>query len=401
MEQKREIERKRAAQQEELRRQEQAQQQEAERQRERERMAAAQDPKKLAQRQAIEKRRLENGKKEQQRHAAQQEKSRQLSTSRQELGGNRPPSRLHGIHDYGRPANQAPSGAVRPSVKRVFEPETDEEAMGPVHAQGGSLYQQMDAKRRRTDDEDFLEVAVRPTMLPPKRQSNARKVNQWQSMCGISVDTQQDAPKQSIFGNGYTTSQPPSHSYHQSSSLLKTSTLNHTYQQHQHSNQVSRAGLPHEMAKYTNGKIPFAEVSNPPPKSPMRTRPGGAPPAKSSPQYVNGENIDLAEIPTDSEDEDSGDEKAKGAMLPDWVQSPQLREQLEIQEKYVDADAVFGPARSPHMEEMFKGREHRFRSRTSSANWAGPDRLTEEEIRNDRAGREKLRRQGGWTFELQ
>ncbi len=48
--------------------------------------------------------------------------------------------------------------------------------MGPVHAQGGSLYQQMDAKRRRTDDEDFLEVAVRPTMLPPKRQSNARKV---------------------------------------------------------------------------------------------------------------------------------------------------------------------------------------------------------------------------------
>lgn len=66
----------------------------------------------------------------------------------------------------------------------------------------------------------------------------------------------------------------------------------------------------------------------------------------------------------------------------------------------MDADAVFGPARSPHMEEMFKGREHRFRSRTSSANWAGPDRLTEEEIRMDRAGREKLRRQGGWTFEL-
>lgn len=155
------------------------------------------------------------------------------------------------------------------------------------------------------------------------------------------------------------------------------------------------------MAKYTNGKIPFAEAPNPPPKSPLRAVRSAAPPAaKSSPQYMNGENIDLAEIPTDSEDEESEDEKAKGAMLPEWVQSPHLRQQLEIQERYVDADAVFGPARSPHMEEMFKGREHRFRSRTSSANWAGPDRLTEEEIRNDRAGREKLRRQGGWTFEL-
>lgn len=218
---------------------------------------------------------------------------------------------------------------------------------------------------------------------------------------------EQDAPKQSIFGNRYSTSHPPSHSgYHQSSSLLKTSTLNQTYQQHhQLPNQaVPRTGLPHEMAKYINGKIPFAEAPNPPPKSPLRSRPAGPPPppvAKSSPQYPNGENIDLAEIPTDSEDEDSGDDKAaKGAMLPEWVQSPALRQQLEIQERYVDADAVFGPARSPHMEEMFKGREHRFRSRTSSANWAGPDRLTEEEIRNDRAGREKVRRQGGWSFDL-
>ena len=180
VEQKREIERKRAAQQEDLRRQEQAQQQEAERQRERERLAAAaaSDPKKLAQRQAIEKRRLENGKKEQQRQASQQEKNQSLPTNRQELGGPRPPSRLHGFNnnDYGRSANQPPSGSVRPSGKRVFEPDIDEETMGTAHVQGGSLYPQLDAKRRRTDDEEFLEVAVRPTMLPPKRQSNARKV---------------------------------------------------------------------------------------------------------------------------------------------------------------------------------------------------------------------------------
>lgn len=179
IEQKRDIERKRAAQQEEFRRQEQAQQQEAERQRERERSAAAaSDPKKLAQRQAIEKRRLENGKREQQRQASQQEKNQSVPTNRQEVGGPRPPSRLHGFNnnDFGRSANQPPSGAVKPSGKRVFEPDIEEETMGPTHGQGGSLYPQLEAKRRRTDDDEFLEVAVRPTMLPPKRQSNARKV---------------------------------------------------------------------------------------------------------------------------------------------------------------------------------------------------------------------------------
>lgn len=198
MEQKREIERKRAAQQEELRRQEQAQQQEAERQRERERLAAAQDPRKLAQRQAIEKRRLENGKKEQQKQASQQEMPQLASTNRHELGGPRPPSRLHGIHEYARPANQPPGGAVRPSAKRIFEPEIDEEATGPAHVQSGSLYQQMDAKRRRTDDEEFLEVAVRPTMLPPKRQSNARKVGDWQSIDRIQVDISR-MPQSNLF----------------------------------------------------------------------------------------------------------------------------------------------------------------------------------------------------------
>lgn len=115
-----------------------------------------------------------------------------MPTNRQELGGPRPPSRLHGFsnNDYGRSANQPPSGAVKPSGKRVFEPDIDEEILGSTHAQGGSLYPQLDAKRRRTDDEEFLEVAVRPTMLPPKRQSNARKVNtiktHWPSIGRIS-----------------------------------------------------------------------------------------------------------------------------------------------------------------------------------------------------------------------
>lgn len=71
LDQKREIERKRAAQQEEARRQEQHQREEAERQRERERAAAAEDPKKIAQKQAIEKRRMELNRKEQQQRVPQ------------------------------------------------------------------------------------------------------------------------------------------------------------------------------------------------------------------------------------------------------------------------------------------------------------------------------------------
>ena len=67
MEQKREMERKRVAQQEEQRQQERLQREEAERQRERERAATIEDPRKLASRQLIEKRRLELAKKDQQR----------------------------------------------------------------------------------------------------------------------------------------------------------------------------------------------------------------------------------------------------------------------------------------------------------------------------------------------
>ena len=67
-----------------------------------------------------------------------------------------------------------------------------------------------------------------------------------------------------------------------------------------------------------------------------------------------------------------------------------------------DADGLFGPIQPLVMEEIFKdkSRHHRYRPRTSSANWGGSDRLTEEEIREDVRGRERLRREGGWTYGL-
>lgn len=398
LDQKREIERKRAAQQEEARRQELQQRQEAERQREHERAAAAEDPKKIAQKQAIEKRRMELNKKEQQQRAPQRPAMDQApvsqyahgtSTIRPDMGAARPPSRLHNVPPHPSFPNTHAQNPAKPANKRVFNPDTDDEPPQHARPQGGPSYQQDDGKRRRTEDEELQEVRVRPTMAPPIRQSGIRK----------------DGHKASIFSSNYTTAPPPAPHHHNAPSLLKTTTASQAYQQHAHQNQMTRPGYHPDIAKYTNGKIPFAEAPNPPQanyKTPLPSK-LAPPPAKASPHYQNGENIHLDDIPTESEESDSEEEaeKAKkGANLPEWAQSPQLRQLLMTQDENMDADAVFGPVASPHMEEMFKERHHRFRSRTSSANWAGADRLTEEEIRRDVEARQRLRREGGWTFGL-
>lgn len=223
-----------------------------------------------------------------------------------------------------------------------------------------------------------MQEVVRPTMAPPKRQSNMR----------------QGVPKTSIFSNHPTIPSAPLHN-HNAPSLSRPP----------HMNAMSRPGHHPDIGKYQNGKIPFADNPNPPhPSQPYKTPLPSrlVPPAKSSPQYVNGENIHLDDIPTESEDDSDSDSgsKPKPANIPDWANSPQLRQLLMTQDENMDADAVFGPVQSPHMEEMFRERQHRFRSRTSSANWAGADRLTEEEIRRDVEARQKLRRQGEWTIGL-
>ncbi len=249
------------------------------------------------------------------------------------------------------------------------------------------MYQQNESKRRKTENEDVEEVRVRPTMAPPIRQSGIR----------------QGGLKASIFNSSYTTAPPPAPHHYNSTSLLKSTTANQAYQQHAHQNPMARPGHHPDIAKYQNGKIPFADNPNPPQphKTPLQSRLGPQP-AKSSPQYTNGENIHLDDIPTESESDSDDDpsSKPKPANIPEWAQSPQLRELLMGQDENMDADAVFGPVQSPHMEEMFRERHHRFRSRTSSANWGGADRLTEEEIRRDVEARQRLRREGGWTFGL-
>jgi hypothetical protein len=203
------------------------------------------------------------------------------------------------------------------------------------------------------------------------------------------------------FAHGYAPAPPPAQ--HSASMFVKTVTS-------QHNMQHGKAIHPNDMAKFANARIPFAEAPNPPASNPghsvQHKTPGRPMPntaammsaqkaAKSSPHYPNGDKIELPEIATDSEDEDSENE----FQAPDWVNSPALRELLK-QQQLVDPEQVFGPIAPLRMEEIFKNKDRhkKFRDRTSSANWSGADRLTEEERQKDREARERMQREGGWTF---
>jgi hypothetical protein len=171
-------------------------------------------------------------------------------------------------------------------------------------------------------------------------------------------------------------------------------------------NSHMKAANPLDMAQVSNGKILFAPnphaSGSQPHKTPIRP-PGTAVPKSSaktargaSPRTL-GDAIDLPEI--DSDDEDNSD--ADDFVAP-WADSPALRAALVAQEP-MDPEQIFGPPKPLNMEEVFsksKDRWGKFRARTSSANWSGSDRLTEEEIRKDRLARERMRREGGWSYDL-
>ncbi|KAE8393552.1 hypothetical protein BDV23DRAFT_149385 [Aspergillus alliaceus] len=85
--------------------------------------------------------------------------------------------------------------------------------------------------------------------------------------------------------------------------------------------------------------------------------------------------------------------------VPKWAQPKEL-ESLLRQQEGLEADSIFGPIAPFSLEETFKADKKikKFRERTSSANWAGTDALTQEEIRRDLAERQRLRLNGGWSF---
>lgn len=146
------------------------------------------------------------------------------------------------------------------------------------------------------------------------------------------------------------------------------------------SQQARSAAATPAHAQFAQGKIPFAESSQSA--------------AQAAPQYQNSEEIKLPDIMTDSEDEDSENEFEQ----PSWVATPNLRSMLE-QQQLLDPEQIFGPIAPLNMEQVFpnKERHKRFRERTSSAFWTN-DQVTEEERRKEREARERLVREGAWTY---
>jgi hypothetical protein len=272
-------------------------------------------------------------------------------------------------------------------------------------ARNGPTYQAKDAKRRRTSD-DFdgdVHMESQPNIKgPPVRPSGGfKKVSQnraqRRSRRGPAIaNIAQDLPAKQMFPSGYTNA-----SQGATRDLFKaTVTAQH--------NSAVKASHPLDTTQFSKGAIPFAPNPNPAgPTHKTPARPGVVPGAKSagksatrsSPRFQNGDSIELPEIQTDDEDEE--DEDAHGMTAP-WADSPDLRRAL-VRQETMDPSQIFGPPAPLIMEEVFsksKDKWHKFRARTSSANWSGSDRLTEDDIRKDLAARDRLRREGGWSYEL-
>lgn len=285
-----------------------------------------------------------------------QQKQMLSSAQKPEAPGARPPSRLA-------QASGSVVGGSKAAQKR------------PMNAE-----QAKDPKRRRTSETFDNEASSSQHMKgPPVRPSPGFK---------------KDIASKSLFQSGYSNA-PAS----VTKDIFRASVVSHQG--------IQKGGHPLDMAKISKGGIPFAPNDNVPasafktparPGQPFAAKSIAKPVSRPSPQFQNGESIDLPEIFTDDEDEDED----PGMQVAPWADSPALKQALVYQET-LDPSQIFGAPGPLVMEEVFsknKERWGKFRARTSSANWSGLDRLTEDDVRKDMAAREKLRREGGWSYEM-
>lgn len=402
-----EIQKKRAAEEEE-KRQEQEQLEMEKKREQRQKIAAH---KADAQRQILEKAKVERppppaarSQKPDHDWETQLDKPLPAPPAQREAGPARPGSRMNTMRpqeETNRAQHPASQSVSKAAPKRPLAHDNDDYSR-PTLQRSGPSYTQHNEKRRRTGDEvddTPAELPPRPNLGAPIRQSHIRplKVNLLHAGAADTINTfHQDAQSKSIFQNGYANVPGQSHG---GSNLLQQATRTAQVQ--------SKPAHPMDMAHNSKAPITFAphggqalQHKTPARPLPVNGKSTGKPSAKSSPRYQNGENIDLPEIHTDSEDEDS-DDGGKDFQTADWVNSPDLRARLLAQEN-IDPVSVFGLPGELKMEEVFKNKERwgRFRQRTSSANWSGNDRLTEDEINKDLEARARLRREGAWTYGL-
>lgn len=315
------------------------------------------------------------------------------SSSFSEKGPARPPSRLGSTMHQDRPVN----ATLNKSTSKRPLPDTGDDRTQTMRNPQG--YQSQEPKRMRMSEEfdDDIETADTQrnfkgsAIRPPSIYKTVRSTG-YGFLGNLLTSISQDMSKQSVYSNGYAHA-PPSAGPKSSGpkDLFRTTVTK------QHTNGHTKPANPLDMAQVSKGDIPGLSHKTP-------ARPLGAkqpPPksaARSSPRYQNGDAIDLPDIDTDDDDEDEDHDMP---MAP-WANSPALRSAL-MQQEDIDPMQIFGPPAPLNMEEVFnkdKSRWHKFRARTSSANWSGPDRLTEEEQRRDLKARDKIRKQGGWSYDL-
>ncbi len=318
----------------------------------------------------------------------------------------RPPSRLGStMPQDGRLVNTALSSTSKGPSKRPLQQDAGEESSRAQQPRAPPALPAKEAKRMRLSPEldgdlNMMEAHNPGTIKgPPVRPSvGFKKVSAPLVLKGHGRDADwvaQELQQKSTYGNAYSNAPPPAASA--SRELFKaTVTAQH--------NSHSKTGHPLDMAQLSKGAIPFAQNPNQAHKTPARPV-GGAIPKSSaakaaarSPRFQNGELIELPDIQTD----DESDEDDSHMLVAPWAASPALKAALLAQER-VDPMQVFGLPGPINMEEVFsknKDRFHKFRARTSSANWSGADRLTEEDVRKDNAARDRMMREGGWSYDL-
>ncbi|KAK3338528.1 hypothetical protein B0H65DRAFT_502641 [Neurospora tetraspora] len=263
---------------------------------------------------------------------------------------------------------------------------------------------------------------VRPSAVRPSGVRPSAAVRQ--PSVGFKKDLATTTTSKSIFASNYNNvphaPPPPSRTV----DLFKKTTVNQIKTGHALDTAQFQKGNHIPFASNPNGAGPSTAQAGSS-RHPLQTpaRPGATAaralaltsatkPTRTSPRLAAiaaGDSIELPEIQTD--DEDGVDTPRPSTSNPNlrsslnggnWTDSPYLKAQLLAQEQ-LDPMVIFGPPAPLNMEEVFskdKSRHHRFRARTSSANWEGQDRLTEEEVCRDREARERMRKEGGWSWGL-
>jgi hypothetical protein len=103
---------------------------------------------------------------------------------RGDLGGAKPLSKVNLVHDPPRPAVQV--NPAKPPKRAMQFDDDGASQQRPAIQRNPPSYQQIDAKRRKTDEEDQApEQERRSVMAPPVRYSNIKKV----SFFGITIIT--------------------------------------------------------------------------------------------------------------------------------------------------------------------------------------------------------------------